>query len=82
MRQLKIIEEEQEQALNKKGVKSQVWRVKTRANDEQNSRSLATPINMVFIMPKELMAPDDKDKEPELEEAKAQLNFGTSASNI
>jgi hypothetical protein len=30
---------------------------------------------MVFIMPKEFMAPDDKDEEPELEEAMAQLNL-------
>ena len=33
------------------------------------------PVNMVFIMPKEFMAPDDKDEEPELEEAMAQLNL-------
>jgi len=26
---------------------------------------------MVFIMPKEFMAPDDEDQEPELEEAMA-----------
>jgi hypothetical protein len=30
---------------------------------------------MVFIMPKEFMAPDDEDQEPELEEAMAQLNL-------
>ena len=33
------------------------------------------PINMVFILPKEFMAPDDEDHEPELEEAMAQLNL-------
>ena len=33
------------------------------------------PINMVFIMPKEFMAPGDEDHEPELEEAMAQLNL-------
>ena len=32
-------------------------------------------INMVFIMPKEFMAPCDEDHEPELEEAMAQLNL-------
>ena len=30
---------------------------------------------MVFIMPKEFMAPGDKDHEPELEEAMTQLNL-------
>jgi ribosomal protein S2 len=34
LRQLEIIEEEQEQTLNKKGVKSQVWRVKPKADDK------------------------------------------------
>ena len=46
--QLEIIEEEQEQTLSKKRVKSQVWRVKVKADDEQNDGSLAgndsTPI--------------------------------------
>ena len=48
LRQLEIIEEEQEQTLSKKRVKSQVWRVKVKADDEQNDGSLAgndsTPI--------------------------------------
>ena len=52
LRQLEIIEEKQEQTLNKKGVKSQVWHVKPRADDDQDSGSSAVPINMVFIMPK------------------------------
>jgi len=30
---------------------------------------------MVFVMPKEFMAPDDEDQEPELEEAVVQLNL-------
>ena len=71
LRQLEIIEEEQEQAPSKKGVKSQVWRVKPKADDEQDSESSAAPINMVFIMPKDFMAPCDEDHEPELEEAMA-----------
>ena len=75
LRQLEIIEEEQEQTLSKMGVKSQVWRAKPKADDDQDSGSSAAPINMVFIMPKEFMAPDDKDHEPELEEAMAQLNL-------
>ena len=36
LHQLEIIEEEQEQTLSKKGVKTQVWHVKARANDEQD----------------------------------------------
>jgi len=51
LRQLEIIEEDQEQALNKKGVKLQVWRVKTKADGEQNDGSSAvddsTPIQAV-----------------------------------
>ena len=75
LRQLEIIEEEQEQTLNKKGVKSQVWCVKPKANDEHDSGSSAAPINMVFIKPKEFMALVSKDEELELEEAMAQLNL-------
>ena len=75
LRQLEIIEEEQELTLNKKGVKSQVWRAKSRVDDDQDSGSSATLINMVFIMPKEFMAPRDEDCQPELEEAMAQLNL-------
>ena len=56
-------------------MKSQVWRVKPKADDEQDSESLAAPINMVFIMPKEFMAPCDENHKPELEEAMAQLNL-------
>jgi hypothetical protein len=63
LHQLEIIEEEQEQTLNKKGVKSQVWRVKPKTDDEQDSGSSVVTINMIFIMPKEFMAPDDKDEE-------------------
>ena len=39
LRQLEIIEEEQEQTLNKKGVKSQVWCVKAKADVESASNS-------------------------------------------
>ena len=70
---MEIIEEEQKQALNKKGVKLQVWRVKPRADDEQDPGSSAAPVNMVFMMPREFMAPADSDEEPELEEAMTQL---------
>ena len=39
LRQLEIIEEEQEQTVNKKGVKSQVWRVNAKADGELASNS-------------------------------------------
>ena len=45
-RQLEIIEEEQKQTMSKKGVKSQVWRVKAKADDESASNS-STPIQAV-----------------------------------
>ena len=73
--QLEIIEEEQEQILSKKGVRSLVWRAKSKADDDQDSGSSAAPINVVFIMPKEFMVPNDEDHKPELEEAMAQLNL-------
>ena len=44
--QLEIIEEEREQTLNKKGVKSQVWRVKAKTDGESASNS-STPIQAV-----------------------------------
>ena len=46
LRQLEIIEEEQEQTLNKKGVKSQVWHIKAKADGESASNS-STPIQAV-----------------------------------
>ena len=75
LRQLEIIEEEQELTLSKKGVKSQVWHAKPRADEDQDSESSAMPINMVFIMPKEFMVPCNESHEPELEEAMAQLSL-------
>jgi hypothetical protein len=38
LRQLEIIEEEQEQILRKKGIRSQVWHAKPRADSDQDSR--------------------------------------------
>ena len=46
LRQLEIIEEEQEQTLSKKGVKTQVWHVKAKADGESASNSSA-PIQAV-----------------------------------
>ena len=73
LRQSEILEEGQKQALNNKGVKSQVWCVKPRADDRQDPGSSAASVNMVFMMPREFMAPTDSDEDPELEEAMAQL---------
>ena len=63
LRQLEVIEKEQEQTLSKKGVKTQVWRVKPRAGEDQDAESSAATINMVFIMLKEFMAPCDENCE-------------------
>ena len=48
LRQSEILEEEQKQTLNWRGVRSQVWRVKPRADDRQDPGSSA---------PREFMAP-------------------------
>jgi hypothetical protein len=73
LRQLELIEEEEKQTLNRKGFKSQIWCIKPKADDQQDSSSSAAPINMVFMMPREFMASVDSDEESELEEAVAQL---------
>ena len=62
-------------APKKKGVTSEVWRVKPRADDRQSPRSSAAPINMVFMLPSEFMAPDSDDEKQSLEEVVAQLNL-------
>ena len=54
-----------------KGVKRQVWRVKPSADDRQDPGSLAAPVNMVFMLSMEFMAPDSDKEEPELEEVVA-----------
>ena len=46
------------------------------ADEGQRSGSSAVPINMVFMLPSEFMAPDDDDDdEPDLGEAMALLNL-------
>ena len=40
-----------------------MWRVKPKADDKQDPGSSAAPINMVFMMPREFMAPNDNDEE-------------------
>jgi hypothetical protein len=46
--------------LDKKKVRSKVWRPKPKANDEEDDKPQAD-INMVVFVPKELMAPVDSD---------------------
>ena len=69
------MEEERKEALKKKVVKLEVWRVKPRADDQQDPGSSAAPVNMVFVFPSEFMAPDSDDERQSLEEAMAQLNL-------
>ena len=49
LRQTELPEEEREEALKKKGVKSQVWCIKPRADDRQDPGSSAAPVNMVLM---------------------------------
>ena len=51
--------------------------MKPRADDRQDPGSSAAPINMVFMLPREFMAPANSDEEPELEEAMVQLALET-----
>ena len=72
--QTEALEEERKEA-PRRGVRSEVWHVKPRADDKQDSGSSVAPINMVFILPSEFMAPDNDDEKQDLEEAMAQLNL-------
>ena len=49
--QTELQEEERKEAPKKKGVRSEVWRVKPRADDQQDPGSSATPVNMVVMLP-------------------------------
>jgi len=46
-----LLEEERKKAPKKKGVKSEVWRIKPRADDWQDPGSSAAPVNMVLMLP-------------------------------
>jgi len=70
-----LLEEEKKESLKKKGVKPEVWRVKPGADDRQDPGSSAAPVNMVFMLPSEFMAPDSDDEKQSLEEVVAQLNL-------
>ena len=73
--QIELLEEERKEAPKKKGVRSEVRRVKSKADDRQNPWSSVAPDNMVFMLPSEFMAPDSDDERQSLEEAVAQLNL-------
>ena len=49
--QTELLEEKREEVLKEKRVKSQVWRVKPRADDWQDPGSSAAPIYMVLMLP-------------------------------
>ena len=73
MHQWEQQEEEQRHALDKKGVKSQVWCPRRKADEENDDQGSAADVNMVFILPMEFMAPADRDNATEIEERMAQL---------
>ena len=75
MRQTELLEEERKEAPKKKGVRSEVRRVKSKADDRQNPWSSVAPDNMVFMLPCEFMAPDSDDERQSLEEVVAQMNL-------
>ena len=75
LHQTEALEEEERREAPRRGVRSEVWRVKPKADEEQPSGSSATPINMVFMLPSEFMALDNDYEEQELEESMAQLNL-------
>ena len=61
LRQVEALEEERKEA-PRRGVKSEVWHVKQRADDRQESRSSAALVNMVFMLPSEFVAPNSDDE--------------------
>jgi hypothetical protein len=49
LRQTEALEEERKEALGRR-VRSEVWRVKPKANDEQQSGLSATPVNIATML--------------------------------
>ena len=79
LRQAKALEEEERREAPRRGVRSEVWRVKPKVDEEQPSGSSAAPINMVFMLPSEFMAPDNGCEEQDLEDY-GSVKFGTYTS--
>ena len=57
-----MLEEERKEALKKKGVRSEVWRVKQKDDDRQGAGSSTAPVYMVFMLPSEFVAPNSDDE--------------------
>ena len=47
MRQIELLEEERKEAHRKRGLKSEVWHVKPRADDRKDPGSSVAPVNML-----------------------------------
>ena len=56
MRDTEKREEEQRRALDKKKVRSQVWRAKNQDPEQDGSSGAAADVNMVFMLPRDFMA--------------------------
>ncbi|RLN23454.1 retrotransposon protein, putative, unclassified [Panicum miliaceum] len=67
LRQWEHQEEEQRQVPERRNVKSRVWRPK-KNGQETNNQGSAAEIDMVFILPMEFMAPNDRDEVTKTEE--------------
>ena len=50
LRQTEALEESRKEA-PKRGVRSEVWRVKPKVDDKQDPESSATPVNMITMLP-------------------------------
>jgi hypothetical protein len=64
LRQLEQHEEAERLVLDKKKVRSKVWRPKPKVDDEEDNKPRAD-VNMVVFLPKEVMAPVDSDMSDE-----------------
>ena len=73
LRQLEQQEELETHALNKKKLRSQVWRPKPKGEDKKDDRP-STGINMVFMLPKEFMISADSESDEELGSAQLALD--------
>ena len=51
LHQTEVLEEERKEAPKKKGVRSEVWRVKQKDDDRQGPGSSTAPIYMVIMLP-------------------------------
>ena len=75
VQRLRSWEQQEEQSTHTGGrwVRSQVWRVKPRADDDQGPESPAASVNMVFMLPSEFKALNLEETDSEEEPAAAEL---------